>query len=75
MIDRNRLTDGDREILAELERDARPSVDDLDDLFESADCIEDVFGELLDAAYGRDDLPPADPTNTGGECDPNGFPY
>lgn len=70
MIDRNRLSDGDREILAALEAEARPSSEDMADLLESADRIEDVFGEMLDAAYGRDDfggdvgewtLPPAGP--------------
>ena len=70
-----KLTDGELEILAELERDARPSADDMDDLMESADCLEDVFGELLDAAYGRVDLPPSDPTNTGLLTDKDGVPY
>lgn len=66
---RDRLSDGDREILAELEADARPSAGDLDDLLESADCLEDVFDALLEAC----DQP--DPTNTGGACDPDGIPY
>lgn len=74
-MNRNRLTAGEREILAELERDARPSAADMEDLLESADCLEDVFGELLDAAYGREDVPPRDATNTGGRCDADGVPY
>jgi hypothetical protein len=66
---RDQLSDGDREILAELEANARCSADDLDDLLESADCLEDVFGELLDCC----DSP--DVTNTGGLSDENGLPY
>ena len=58
-VNRSRLSDGDREILAELERLARPSAGDLDDLLESADCLEDVLGELLDAdLYDPADLAP-----------------
>ena len=56
---RNQLSDGEREILAELERLARPSAGDLDDLLESADYLEDVLGELADAElYDPADLAP-----------------
>jgi len=58
-VNRSRLSDGERETLAELERLARPSAGDIDDLLESADCLEDVLGELLDAAnYSPDDCGP-----------------
>ncbi len=54
---RSDLSDGDRELLAELEADARASAEDVDDLLESYDCLEDVLGELLDAAkYTPDEL-------------------
>lgn len=68
-----RLTDGERDILAELARDANASADDLDDLMESADCLEDVFGELLDAAGYQPE--PIDSDATAAETDAREFPF
>lgn len=47
-----RLTDGERDILREMEADARDG--DLDDLMESADCLEDVLDALFDDAEQGD---------------------
>ncbi len=46
---RSDLSDGDREILAELEADARASAEDVDELLERYGNVTDVLGELLDS--------------------------
>ena len=64
-----RLSDGERELLAELEADARASAEDIEDLWDYYDDPLDVIGELMDAArYVRecesDDVPETmDPDN------------
>lgn len=64
-----KLTDGERELMAELEADARASAEDLEDLWDYYDDPLDVIGELMDAArYVRecesDDVPePMDSDN------------
>lgn len=60
-----RLTDGERDILAEQEADARAceaswgrelTDDDLEEICESYDCLEDV----MDAVFSSDDFPADD---------------
>lgn len=59
-----RLTDGERELLAEQEHDAReigrhdgpPTEDELDEMAEGYDCLEDV----IDSVFGADDFRPDD---------------
>lgn len=64
-----RMTDGERELLAELEADARASAEDLEDLWDYYDDPLDVIGELMDAArYVREcesdgETEPMDPDN------------
>jgi hypothetical protein len=58
-----RLTDGERDILAEQERNAReigrsdetPSEDEIDELCESYDCLEDVWETVMHDAFPDDD--------------------
>ncbi len=61
----NRITDGERDILAEQEADAREcerasgremTEEELEEICESYDCLEDV----VDAVFGSDDFLPDD---------------
>lgn len=73
---RRRLTDGDRDILRELEADAResgtladsdpPDADDADDATANAVAIADADAEVLRAVYDREawQLPPAGPDDS-----------
>jgi hypothetical protein len=56
-----KLTDGEREILAEQENDARElahpedASDEWDDVYESQDCLEDTLNRLLGLSPAAED--------------------